>query len=66
MGTIVYGSCVEPGGMGLDNSSSEGKCPDCKAAGAVFQYWESCHSGAINNHWSGLRRLDPRYARPSM
>lgn len=52
MGTIVYGSCVEPGGMELDDDRSKGECPDCKAAGAEFRHWQSCHGGAINSHWS--------------
>lgn len=52
MGTIMYGPSVEPDGMELGDYYSDEECPDCQQPGAKFRRWESCHSGAINSHWS--------------
>lgn len=51
MATIVYGSCVEPGGMELDDDRCECECPECRAV-AIRRDWESVEGGCINAYWS--------------
>lgn len=46
-GTVVYGGCVEPGGMELEMCSWEEVCPDCGKT-AVFSMRETAHGGCIN------------------
>ncbi|WP_413992229.1 hypothetical protein ACMDCR_09165 [Labrys okinawensis] len=62
--TIVYGSCVEPGGMELDDTTSCDRCPSCDGPRCKFQYFEYASCGSINLHHSiicedcGYRDLD--------
>ncbi len=51
MGIIVFGSCVEPGGMELDDDSYEITCPKCASPYACYRRWETLDGGAINPHW---------------
>ncbi len=48
--TRVHGSCVEPGGMELDNIIRTTECPDCGHT-ARYREWESCDSGAIERNY---------------
>lgn len=50
MGQIVYGSCVELGGMELGDETIEGKCPVCGVNTAHWRYWETVDGGAVNRH----------------
>ena len=47
--TIVYGGCIEPGGIELDDETVSVKCPVCQG-NAVQRYWESCDGGSINRY----------------
>ncbi|MDF4211173.1 hypothetical protein P2W50_31465 [Pseudomonas protegens] len=51
MGQVVYGSCVEPGGMLLDDDECECECPACGGV-AIRRDWESVEGGSINPYWS--------------
>ncbi len=44
---IVYGGCIEPGGMELDDETVTMKCPACRGK-AVQRYWESYDGGSID------------------
>ncbi|WP_146037718.1 hypothetical protein [Xanthomonas citri] len=48
--TIVYGGCVEPGGMELDNDVYSIDCPEC-GRDASKHSWQRCE-GSINHYWS--------------
>ena len=50
MGTIVYGGCVEPGGIELDDETFRVDCPRCGSADAVQHVWEACEAGCINGY----------------
>lgn len=43
----VYGGCIEPGGMELDNERYAGPCPDC-AKPARHHYFQQLDGGCIN------------------
>jgi len=45
--TLVFGSCIEPGGMELDNDRDEVECPMCHGK-AVARTWEACEGGSLN------------------
>ena len=47
----VYGGCVEPGGMLLENDGYEEACPACGET-ATACHWEAAESGAINTYTS--------------
>lgn len=48
--TRVYGGCIEPGGIDLDNDVEVIECPHCDGD-AFGRYWETCEAGSINlNH----------------
>ncbi len=49
--TRVYGGCIEPGGMALDDLSQVDACPECERP-AHYRYWEACEAGAINGYSS--------------
>ncbi len=51
MAEIVYGGCVEPGGMSLDSGNCEVECPECGKS-AVCHYWEAAEGGALNTYES--------------
>jgi C4-type Zn-finger protein len=44
----VYGKLIEPGGMLLEDETSNVSCPSCGAATATHRRWEACEGGAIN------------------
>ncbi|CAD0362084.1 hypothetical protein LYZ84_19650 [Xanthomonas hortorum pv. pelargonii] len=48
--TIVYGGCVEPGGMELDEDGYEIECPKCQRT-AHRSDWEAVEGGAVNVYW---------------
>ena len=48
----VYGGCIEPGGMELDDDTYEAKCPECGSEHARKRSWQGCEGGSINNYWS--------------
>ena len=45
--TLVFGSCIEPGGMELDNDRDEVECPVCNGK-AISRTWEACEGGSLN------------------
>lgn len=49
--TIVYGSCVEPGGMKLVDDSYPVECPECSKE-AVGRSWEAAEGGSLNSYYS--------------
>lgn len=51
MTQIIYGSCVEPGGMLLDDSRYECPCPECGGV-AKRHDWQSVEGGGLNPYWS--------------
>ncbi|MFA4600193.1 hypothetical protein P2A11_21435, partial [Xanthomonas perforans] len=48
--TIVYGGCIEPGGMKLDNEVHSIECPQCGQEASKHS-WQRCE-GSINHYWS--------------
>ena len=48
---LVYGGCIEPGGMELDNDTYETECPHCEYPKAVKRAWQGCEGGSVNNYW---------------
>ncbi|MCE4281924.1 hypothetical protein ABQW67_20050 [Xanthomonas hortorum] len=48
--TIVYGGCIEPGGMELDEDGYEIECPKCQRT-AHRSDWEAVEGGAVNVYW---------------
>ncbi|RBG50930.1 hypothetical protein BRM42_22080 [Xanthomonas oryzae pv. oryzae] len=48
--TIVYGGCIEPGGMKLDNEVYSTECPQCGQEASQHS-WQRCE-GSINHYWS--------------
>lgn len=50
----VYGGCIEPGGMDLDDETSSGPCPTCQDPNAHHWCFQRCESGSINSYsgWS--------------
>lgn len=48
--TIVYGGCIEPGGMKLDNEVYSTECPQCGQEASKHS-WQRCE-GSINHYWS--------------
>lgn len=52
IGQVVYGGCVEPGGMVLeDETVVDARCPKCHRMTAHYRYWETAE-GCINQHWA--------------
>ncbi|MBZ5763353.1 hypothetical protein LAV84_27770 [Rhizobium sp. VS19-DR104.2] len=49
--TRVYGGCIEPGGMELDDEAYSIKCPEC-GRDAKRHDWEAADGGCINSYWS--------------
>lgn len=49
---LVYGGCVEPGGVALDDDRRKVKCPACGVLSAVRRDWENATGGSINRYWS--------------
>ncbi len=49
--TKVYGGCVEPGGMELDDEAYSIECSEC-GRNAKRHDWESAEGGCINSYWS--------------
>ncbi|MER9048226.1 hypothetical protein NKH89_13385 [Mesorhizobium sp. M0923] len=48
--TRVYGGCIEPGGIDLDDDVEVIECPHC-GGDAFERYWETCEAGSIDrNH----------------
>ncbi len=50
--TIVYGGCIEPGGMKLDDNCCDVKCPSCGKPNATSRFWEMNDGGCINSYKS--------------
>lgn len=46
--TIVYGGCVEPGGMKLDDDCCNIECPSCGKQNAISRFLEMNDGGCIN------------------
>ncbi len=46
---VVYGSCVEPEGMELDNLVLPVECPKCGNS-ARYCEWEHCEGGVIERY----------------
>lgn len=49
--TRVYGGCIEPGGIELDDTVEMEACPECGRL-AHYRYWEACEDGSINTYSS--------------
>ncbi len=45
------GSCIEPGGMELDNDKYEVPCDVC-GNNKIIRNWQDLEGGSINNHSS--------------
>ena len=45
--TRVYGGCIEPGGMELQDERVTMNCPKCGHE-AIARYWEQADGGCIN------------------
>lgn len=45
----VYGACIEPGGIELDNDHDDAPCPTCRKP-ARHHYFEQVDGGCINVH----------------
>lgn len=60
MGQVVYGGCIEPGGMELDDDKYECECPACGGV-AIRRDWDSVEGGSINPYWSLSCTVCPHY-----
>ena len=60
----VYGGCIEPGGVDLEDTEWNGSCPKCYGAARFFS-WERAESGSLNIYTGfrctqcGASRCDP-------
>lgn len=53
MGQLVFGGCIEPGGMELDDERDECECAGCGGV-AIRRDWERAEGGSINFYWSEI------------
>ena len=59
--TRVYGSCIEPGGMELDEEWTTDSCPKCNVPDASHWFCERLEGGTINQY-IGMKCTDCGYS----